>query len=179
MLLRGGVVLIENHSQGGSFLGAHRVLDWPAVSTGVTDEPAEARIGRGLSWEIASDSQTWGLDPGLPTQGIGLSQPAALVGAVGTCLSFNQLSWKWAGKATHILSRDSKTGRLKGSLLYHSTVALTFPLRSPRGIPCLVAHILSHKRPFSFFQVFPAVCWVPCKMHVCTCLTHTVYARQS
>lgn len=45
-------------------------------------KPTEARIGRGLSWEIASDSQTWGLDPGLLTQGPGLSQHATLAGAM-------------------------------------------------------------------------------------------------
>lgn len=51
--------------------------------------PTEARIGRGLPWELAGDSLTWGLDLGLLTQGSGLSQPVSLAGAMGTCLRFN------------------------------------------------------------------------------------------
>lgn len=95
MLPGGGVVLIENRSRGGGF-AAHRAPDWAAVWKGMfwgmalvllihlIDSPAEARVGRGLSWEIARDSQPWGLDPGLLTQGPGLSQHAALAGAVDT-----------------------------------------------------------------------------------------------
>lgn len=57
----------------------------------LTREPAEARIRRGFSWVAASDSQIWGLDPGLLAQEAGLRQPAAPVGVVGTSRSFNQL----------------------------------------------------------------------------------------